>query len=156
MPKKITFTKAALEGLLDLHEGERLVVHDAKQPSLLAELRPGGSLSFYFYKWGNGKPNKRQIGNFPGMTIDAARKEAQRLVVVVASGGDPAADKRTTRNEWTLGDLFTHYMETHAKPHKRSWKEDEVQFNRYLAGWKKRCLSQIKKSDVQAIHLRLP
>lgn len=155
MPKKINFTKAALEGLLDLHDGERITVSDLKQPGLIAELRPGGSLSFYFYKWGNGKPHKVKIGGFPEWTVDAARKETQRKIVVVAAGGDPSAERREKRAEWTLGDLWEHYLEHHAKPHKRSWREDEAQWKRYLTGWRKRQLSEIKKSDVQGLHNRL-
>lgn len=155
MPKKINFTKAALEQLLELHDGERITVTDAKQPGLIAELRPGGSLSFYFYKWGNGKPHKVKIGGFPDMTVDAARKEVQRKIVVVAAGGDPSADRREKRGEWTLGELWEHYLEHHSKPRKRSWKEDEAQWKRYLLSWRKRQLSEIKKSDVQALHNRL-
>lgn len=155
MPKKITFTKAALEQLLELHQGERLVVHDIKQPGLVAELRPGGSLGFYLSKWANGKRRNYRCGGFPEMTVDDARKKAQWALVEYANGRDPSAVRREKRGEWTLGELWEHYLEHHAKPRKRSWKEDEAQWKRYLKGWKSRQLSEIKKSDVQALHNRL-
>ncbi|MBA2482616.1 MAG: recombinase XerD, partial [Planctomycetes bacterium] len=53
----------------------------------------------------------------------------------IAAGIDPQADKRELREEATLGDLFKDFLELHAKPRKRSWKEDEGLWNRYLVSW---------------------
>ena len=51
-----------------------------------------------------------------------------------------------------ITNLFTDYLERHAKPHKRSWPGDEKQFARYLIPWKHRKLSTIQKRDIQALH----
>ncbi|MGA7181262.1 MAG: site-specific integrase [Thiobacillaceae bacterium] len=43
-------------------------------------------------------------------------------------------------------------MERHAKIHKRSWKEDQGQYERYLSSWAKKKLAQITRADVQKLH----
>jgi hypothetical protein len=74
MPQRINFTKVALEPLIDLHNGDRAVIYDTRQPGLIAELRAGGTLSFYVYRWANGKPHRLRIGAYPALTIDAAKR----------------------------------------------------------------------------------
>ncbi|MFO0868450.1 MAG: Arm DNA-binding domain-containing protein [Pirellulales bacterium] len=64
--------------------GERLIVHDTKAPGLIAELRPGGTLTFYLYRRIEGRPARVRIGPFPAVTVEQARKHAQRLVGDIA------------------------------------------------------------------------
>ena len=51
----------------------------------------------------------------------------------IAQGDNPADARRKTRGETTMSDLLAMYLDGHAKPHKRTWKEDQAQFDRYLA-----------------------
>ena len=55
----------------------------------------------------------------------------------------------------TLGALFDHWLETHAKLHRRTWPEDQRQFNLHLAHWQARRLSSVSRSEVQALHARI-
>lgn len=155
MAKRIAFTKTALEALVAKHPGERLVVHDLRQQGLIAELREGGGLSFYLYRWADGRPHRLRIGAFPAVTIEQARDQAKLLLAELVKGTDVAAIKRERREEATLEDLFNHWLEAHAKQHKKTWPEDKRQFDRLLGSWHKRRLSTIKKSDVRALHSRI-
>lgn len=156
MAERINFTKTALENLIDQHEGERLVVYDTKQAGLIAELREGGTLSFYVFRRQRGGPPKRiRIGPYPEVTIEGARDQAKVIVVELVKGNDPNLSRRAKRQEATLKDLFTHWLETHAKLHKRTWEEDERQFNTLLVGWHTRRLSAVNRNDVRALHARI-
>jgi integrase len=73
----------------------------------------------------------------------------------VANGANPQADRRAKRQEPTLGDLFAHWIEMHAKVHKRTWQEDERQYNVFLKQWAGRKLSSITKQDIQGLHARV-
>ena len=84
--------------------------------------------------------------------MEAARKQAAMASGKIASGIDPAEAKRQARTAMTFKALFDHYIEHHAKPHKKTWQEDEAQFERYLKPWRNRRLIDIRKSDVQALH----
>jgi hypothetical protein len=156
MAKRINFTKQALESLIDRHEGERLVVYDTKQPGLIAELRAGGTLSFYVYRrQRGGPPLRRRIGPYPALTVEGARDKAKEWTVELVKGDDPHVAMRASRHEATLKDLFTHWLESHAKLHKRTWSEDERQFSKLLAGWHTRRLSSITRNDVRTLHARI-
>jgi len=87
--------------------------------------------------------------------VEQARKEVARMTGELAQGGNPADDRRKARGETTVAELFDLYLENHAKPHKRTWKEDQWQFDRYLASWKVRKLSQVRKGDVAALHAKI-
>jgi integrase len=155
MPKQIQFTKKTLLKLLAQSGGKRLDVHDAKQPGLVASLRSGGSLSFYLYRRINGRPARVRLGGFPEITVEQARKAAAAHCGDIARGIDPAEAKRRARGAMTFKQLFAHYLEQHAKPHKLTWQEDQRQFDRYLAAWKNRPLSAIRRTDVQALHAKV-
>lgn len=155
MTKRIAFSKRSLELEMSNYDGKRLVLHDERQPGLIAELRSGSRLSFYLYRWANGRPHRIRIGAFPATTVEQARDQAKLLLADLVNGTDVAAVKRARREEATLKDLFTHWLDNHAKLHKKTWQEDERQFNKMLKSWHNRHLSTIKKADVAALHTRL-
>jgi integrase len=155
MAQRIKFTKRALERWQARHVGQRADVYDSNSAGLVACLRAGGNLSFYLYKRVQGRPQRIHIGRFPEVTVEQARTLADKYRGAIAEGRDPQAMKRTARSEITLGDLWEYYLERHAKPYKRTWKGDEWQFNKYLAHWKNRQLSGIRRADVQAWHAKV-
>ena len=56
----------------------------------------------------------------------------------------------------TFEDLFKRYMDGHAKPKKKDkGAEDQAQFDRHLADWKLRKLSDIKWEHVNTLHAKL-
>ena len=65
------------------------------------------------------------------------------------------ASRRAAREEPTLANLFSYWLETHAKQHKRTWAEDERQYNVFLKPWANRKLSTIRKADVQSLHAKV-
>jgi hypothetical protein len=69
----------------------------------------------------------------------------------LSSSRDPGQRIRHGRDEPTLGEMFSEYLENHAKEHTKTWKVMEESFHRYLSSWKNRKLSSIKKTDVQML-----
>ena len=55
----------------------------------------------------------------------------------------------------TLGEVWTYYLEKHAKPHKRSWLADEQRYKRHLKEWEGRRLVAITTGEAQALHNRI-
>jgi len=71
-------------------------------------------------------------------------REAQRKV---AYGGDPVVEKRAARDVLTFGALAKEYLDSYARPNKRSWREDERQLNAsLLPKWKTRPAAEISAS----------
>jgi integrase len=154
MAERINFTKAALVELLENFE-ERKLVYDTKQSGLIAELRSADSLSLFLYKKMDGRPRRYRLGRFPEITVDQARTECQKLIGRIANGENPADERRAARVEHTFGALFDHWLESHAKLHRRTWPEDKRQFDQHLSHLRARRLSSISQSEVQSLHAKI-
>jgi integrase len=150
-----TFTQATLSKLLGT-KCKRLVIHDPRTTGLRAELRAGGGISFYLFRRmpGGGRPMRFKLGRFPEITIEDARNHALELIGRMARGENPAELRRKRRSEATLSELHALWM-IHAKAHKKTWANDQINFDRYLSKWKNRPLNSIVKADVRSLHLKL-
>ena len=102
----------------------------------------------------SGKRKRRwTIGTYPALGLAQARKKAQRaLSELTTKGIDPAVRKREARNAETFGELAADYIERHAKPHKKSWKEDQRKLRAdVLPYWASRPITAITRKDVHAL-----
>jgi len=151
--RRFVFTKTKVESLSFPASG-REVYHDAKTTGLILRVTSAGQRSFYFYRKVRGRPVRYLLGVFPTMSVEAARKAFQGVAGKVAQGHDPQAERRAARHEHTVGGLFAHWLD-HAQQHKRTWREDQRQFNVFLKAWAGRWLSSIHKADVQALHVKV-
>jgi integrase len=153
-PPKIVFTAARLQAIKPPANG-RQYVYDQKTPGLALCVTAAGNKTFYLYRWADGRPVRVRLGRFPDIAIDIARKAATEVAGQLASGRDLAAERQARRREATIKDLFMHWLETHAKPRKRSWRDDERMFQKYFVDWHGRRLSSIHVADVVAWHNRI-
>lgn len=149
---KFNFTKAAIDALSLPPKGGRSYFYDTKQRGLGIRVTSSGAKTFIVYRWVNGKPERVTLGRYPDLTIEQARGRAAEASAAIARGENPNDKRRAARAELTFGELFHEYMERHAKAHKRSWKEDQGQYDRHLSSWAKRKLSHISRADVQKLH----
>lgn len=65
------------------------------------------------------------VGAYPVIGLEAARKKALKMMSAVADGDDPAGRKRARREELTVEELASLFIEKYAKRNKRTWQEDE-------------------------------
>ncbi|MBX3151494.1 site-specific integrase [Candidatus Obscuribacterales bacterium] len=165
------FTQSRLSDLRAVAPGKRDYYYDAKLDGLVLRKSDTGAMSFWAYKWRDGKnirinlgryePDAMQIpafdddplqvlGNNPGLSIEHARQLAAAVIMQITAGKDPLAAKRGTEGI-TLGDLFKEYLHGYAIEHCKTWKVIEECFYRYLDHWKTRPVSSIKRSEVQLL-----
>jgi hypothetical protein len=95
-------------------------------------VRPTGTKTFvYSYRAGGGRSSRKRrytIGRYGNLTLEQARKEAQKLAGLVAGGSDPAAERAAQRLEAereknTVAAIADEFIERYAKPKNRSWRE---------------------------------
>jgi len=153
-PMRFSFTKRMLERLSAVND-KRTWVYDEQAPGLAMQITPTGHKAFYFAKRIDGRYRKIKLADFAEVSVEQARKLALKQAGAVAQGENPAEAKREARAATTLGDLFDYYLERHAKQHKRTWAEDQRQYDDYLKPWAGRRLDQVKRGDVQALHGRI-
>jgi integrase len=151
MRTKFNFIKKSLSALR-IPTKKVTVYHDTTKHGLKLLVRPTGIKTFVLYRKIQGRPERITIGRFPEVTIEQARKQVDILNAKIASGVNPNEEKRGLRHEMTIKGLFERYLERYAKIHKKTWREDENQYRRYLKGWENRRLSSIRKSHVQKLH----
>lgn len=152
MDNKFNFTKANIDALPYPEKGKRAYYYDTNEKSLILDVKPSGSKSFYLYRKIDGKPERIFLGIYPDMKIPEARIAAATKKGMIAKGLNPQDEKRKIRQEITFGELFQMYMERYSKVHKKSWAYDEREVNKFLSHWFKRKISSIKKHEVQRLH----
>lgn len=96
----------------------RYTVWDSLIAGFGLRVMPSGAKS-YIYEYrpgegGRGQAKRRYtIGKANDLTADQARKEAERLRAVVATGGDPMGSKSEARKAETLSDIGDEWLKSH-------------------------------------------
>lgn len=151
---RLAFTKTRLLGL-PVPEKGREYSYDTKTPGLACCVTSKGQRTLYIYKRISGRPVRYRLGRFPSeLSVEAARKMTSRVLAEIADGNDPQADRQTVRREPTVRDAFADWLE-YAKAHKRTWQEDERQYNTFLKPWGGRKAASISKTNVVALHAKI-
>ena len=155
-PERLAFSADRLQQLPRPESG-RLYYHDTKRPGLCLAVTERGSKTFYVYKWaaGHGKPVRVRLGKFPDMSIAQARRLAGKLAGEIDSGRDPQDERRAAREQATLSELFGHWLDSYAREHKKTWREDVRLFRKFLKPWAARRLSTIRKTEIQKLHAQV-
>ena len=151
MANKISFTKKVLDKLPLPPVGKRVDYFDSGTNHLTLRVSHVGTKAFVLYRKIDGVAERLTLGRYPTMTIDQARRLVAKYNGSIAVGQNPAEQKRSLRQESTLGELFGRYMVEYAKPRKKSWEIDEQRYNVHLAHWQNKKLGVIKKQHVQKL-----
>lgn len=155
---KLKFTKTGIAALPIPSRG-RVEYYDAEIPGLIVRVTDKGAKSFNLVRRCGGKLIRMNFGRFPATSVENARKAATAACGKLAQGIDPRAERRAKLapqpKEPTMQQLWDYYLENHAKPKKRSWREDEKRYLRHLEAWKGRKLADIQTADVERLHRKI-
>jgi len=147
-----TITKLLVERTEPPQDGQ-LFIRDDQLRGFALRVTASAVKSFIWEGRVKGTPRRVTLGQYPDLTVLAARMAALETKRAVAHGIDPSETRAQKRAETTFGKLEHEYLERHAKPRKRSWREDESLLKNHLPkGWRTRRLSEITRQDV--INLR--
>ncbi|HEY8747513.1 MAG TPA: site-specific integrase [Tepidisphaeraceae bacterium] len=155
MQSKFNFTVASLNAVKPPKDADRVYVYDLRTVGLALCVTSAGGRTFYFYRKFDGQPGRLKLGGFPEITIEQARNIADINNGKIANGINPFEERRAARAAETFGELFKRYMEQHAKVHKKTWQDDQDQYDRYLESWGSRIARKVRKHDVRALHTRI-
>jgi len=155
----LKFTKTALLALALPEAGKRLTVYDTVIPKLAMRITAAGARTLYVVKRAGASMAWVKLGAFPGMTVEQARGEAQKILGEFATGANPAAARRAIREEPTFAELFDLFLASKKKrdgtPLSEKTKRDYRDTLRlYLESIKAKKLSHITRADVKAIHAK--
>jgi integrase len=109
----------------------------------------GGRKSWTVMYRHNGQLRRMTLGAYPTLGLADARALAKQILRSAATGGDPAREKQEERRADTFADLAALYIEKHAKPMKRTWREDQRKIEKnLLPRWRNLKPSDITRRDV--------
>ena len=131
---------------------KRIQIFDKDQPNLALRIAMSSVKSWsVVYKW-NGRMKRFTLGTYPAVSLAEARGRAFDALRNVARGDDPQTRKITVREAGAFSELADQYMQEWSKINKRTWKEDQRQFNVYLQPkWKHLKASAITIDDVEVL-----
>ncbi len=153
MTEEINFTVKKLKDIPPpAQDNTRDHYNDQRVPALRMEVTSKGKKSFKVYKKLNGRPIRYTIGDINDWTIENARKEAQKIVAMIANGINPNVEKQRLRQDMTFKELFDKYVQDYSSLHKKTYKEDEAALNRYAKHLYNRKVSDISREDISRLH----
>ncbi len=113
-----------------------------------------GSKTFVLEREIHGRVRRMKLGRYGELTVEQARDLAKVKIGEIASGKDPAEDRRRRRQSITFGELEQLYLERHAV-HKKSKSNDVGMFKKWLNDWRPRRLSTITRADITTRHAEM-
>ena len=148
-----TFTDRSVAALPKPSPQQRQRDYWESKSGLGVRVSYGGTKTFIVrYRIASGQRRRFKLGEYPDMTLEKARREAGIKRGEVFAGRDPAAEREAERSPAdTFLALAIDYMENHAKPHKKSWRDDQRNIDNELSALKPKKLGDIKRRDVHAL-----
>ncbi len=133
-------------------DGRRTEYFDESLPGFGVRVSPSGHKSFcLFYRRGK-RLRRFTLGRFPALSLAQARALARDALLEVARGGDPAVNKTETRQADTFAELADEYLERHAKPNKKSWRQDQCVIRKELDPVLGRMLAKdVSRADIREL-----
>jgi integrase len=101
----------------------------------------------------HGRQKRHTLGTTPPMGLADARDAARRhLLAIQTAEADPAAAKRARRTARTFAQLATLYLDEHARPSKRTWRQDARQLRTFcLPRWQHEPADSVTRADVREL-----
>ncbi len=152
MPR-IKFTGRSIQAIKPPEDGQiEYFDVDGKLPGFGLRVASSGRKSWVLlYRFGR-HPRRLTLGPYPILGLADARAKAKEALAAVVGGHDPAGAKSADRQALTFANLIEEYIERHAKPKKRSWRDDERMLGKYVPKeWLRTRVSDIKRGDVRTL-----
>jgi integrase len=132
--------------------------YDSEVPGFGLRVTPNGSKAFVLnYRTRSGHERRYTIGQFPGLSVAAARKRAAELKQEIRDGKDPLQQLEEERAAPTVADLCRRFEEEHLTKKRASTAKDyKAAIERaILPAWRNRKVADIEYADADALHRRI-
>lgn len=134
----------------------RYEVFEDGHPGFGLRVGPKGRKAWVWLYRYQGKARRVTLGTLPETSLaDAHEKQAQaekKLKAGIDPGAEQLSLQEAERLAPTVAALAYEYLERHAKPNKRSWREDDRILQKdILPQWKHRKAKAIERDEVKAL-----
>ncbi|QDQ40843.1 DUF4102 domain-containing protein [Legionella geestiana] len=116
----------------------------------------GGTKAFFVEKLIKNKLARITLGRYPELTVEMAKKEAQKLLGQIAMGFDPVAQKKTEKmRQITLQEVFDDYLQARKALKPSTLVNYHQILKKAFSVWLKKPLISITKDRVTKRHQQL-
>ena len=147
---KFEFSMRELEALPPPSDCKRVYYYDTQTRCVAFCVQATGTKSFHYCRKIYGHKRRKCLGRFPEVTLQDARAKAKKISSAIAKGEHPLDTPMTQApTDITLSQLFDMYLELHAKPRHKRWKNSESSFRLHFHCFSARVTSTITRLEVQ-------
>lgn len=137
------------------HAG-RFVIWDDEITGLGLRIYPSSKKAFILSYRIHKRKHLYTIGLYGRISLDDARRAARIKLGEIVQGNDPLVAKKRLANLGTVAELCAVYLERHAKPHKKTWSDDQRMIRLYiLPSLGTIPIKILSVSDVANLHLTI-
>ncbi len=148
-------TKVRVDRLMPPATGQAFF-RDALLKGFGVRITAAGIKSFVVEKRVEGKVRRITLGKYPALTVEQARKEAQKLLGKIASGQNPIAQKLNDEmRRKTLGDTFDDFKDARKQLKPKTLYDYGRLIDTVFEDWKTRPLVDITKDMVARRHAKI-
>jgi integrase len=116
----------------------------------------GGTKAFFVEKRVNRKSQRITIGRYGELTVEQARKEAQKILGLIATGINPMAEKQAIKvREIRLCEAFDDYIQARKGLKERTLYDYKRLIKTGFSKWKDKSLTSITKDNISKHHEHL-
>ena len=150
VPNKRKLTAILLQKLKP--QPTAFMVWDNYQRGLALRVEPTGYRAWkVIYRHGN-RPRWFHLGAADSISLTEARRLAAEIMLEVARGHDPQAERKAKRMAGTFAEVADRYLNEHAKKRNKSWKQADALVRKYLMpAWAKLSIKAITRSDARTM-----
>ena len=158
MAESLNFTKQSIADIQTT--GKRVYYRDCNPKSPRGfglYTTPAGAKCFFLSRTVAGKTKRLALGRFPEMSLQQARRDAEKIAATVAVGVDPSQAKRADRSRRiTVIQAMEDYFEARGSNLKHSTKANYRRaVELHLSSWSSKRLSTITREMVEVRHRQL-
>jgi integrase len=115
----------------------------------------GGTKAFFVEKLVYSKLRRITLGRYPELTVELARREAQKLLGQIATGIDPVAEKKAAKKRLlTLKEVFEDYKKARKSLKQTTLTDYERIMYEAFSDWQSKPLLDISKDMIAKRHTK--
>lgn len=156
---KIRLNQTSVKELIP-PDGKQIDVWDDDLTGFGVRVSATGRKTFFVMARVNARLVRATVGKSDSMTAEEARKKAKKMLVTMQEGNNPNdATKNRRSGAMTIGGVFKTFMDTRKDKREeltaRTQEHYQIVFDKHLAHWKGRHVSEILPSMVQDLHTKI-
>ncbi len=153
MSTKIKINKTFVDKADTPTDKDQVFYRDAELKGFALRVTASGTKSFVVEKNIGNKVRRITLGKYGALTAEQARKEAQKIIGQIASGGDPIADKRADKMRGvTLNEVFHDYIQVRKTLKQTTLTNYQQIINKAFDNWGNKPLVSITKDKIAKHH----